>query len=150
MDFPLFRLTLTTSCLGKHSVNTYWIGWIQFSSVQFSCSVVSNFLQPHGLQHARPPCPSPTPGVHSDSCSSSQWCHPAIKKAYHREKGNSTKVVFGWVQTQLLVNQQQQNGAEVKSMSSKACKRLQTSKAADSGKKGWDMKLLQVLGFREI
>ena len=42
------------------------------SSVQFSCSVVSNSLRPHESQHARPPCPSPTPGVHSDSCPSSQ------------------------------------------------------------------------------
>ena len=43
-----------------------------FSSVQFSCSVVSDSLRPHGLQHARPPCPSPTPGVYSDSCPLSQ------------------------------------------------------------------------------
>ena len=43
-----------------------------FSSVQFSCSVVSDSLQPHELQHARPPCPTPTPGVHSDSRPSSQ------------------------------------------------------------------------------
>ena len=50
-------------------------------SVQFSRSVVSNSLQPHELQHARPPCPSPTPGVHSDSCLSSQWCHPAISSS---------------------------------------------------------------------
>ena len=50
----------------------------QFTSVQFSCSIVSNSLRPHELQHARPPCPSPTPGVHSDSRPSSQWCHPAI------------------------------------------------------------------------
>ena len=50
----------------------------QFSSVQFSRSVMSNSLQPHELQHARPLCPSPTPGVHSNSCPSSQWCHPAI------------------------------------------------------------------------
>ena len=49
-----------------------------FSSVQFSSSVVSNSLWPHESQHARPPCPSRTPGVHSDSCPSSQWCHPAI------------------------------------------------------------------------
>ena len=48
------------------------------SSVQFSCSVVSDSLRPHESQHARPPCPSPTPGVHSDSCPSSRWCHPAI------------------------------------------------------------------------
>ena len=50
----------------------------QFSSVQFSRSVVSDSLQPHELQHARPPCPSPTPGVHSNSGPSSQRCHPAI------------------------------------------------------------------------
>ena len=50
----------------------------QFSSVQFSCSVVSDSLWPHESQHARPPCPSPTPGVHPDSCPSSWWCHPAI------------------------------------------------------------------------
>ena len=47
-------------------------------SVQFSHSVVSNSLRPHELQHTRPPCPSLTPGVHSDSRPSSQWCHPAI------------------------------------------------------------------------
>ena len=47
-------------------------------SVQFSLSVVSDSLWPHELQHARPPCPSPTPGVHSNSCPSSRWCHPAI------------------------------------------------------------------------
>ena len=50
-------------------------------SVQFSCSVMSDSLRPHESQHARPPCPSPTPGVHSDSCPSSQWCHPAISSS---------------------------------------------------------------------
>ena len=40
-----------------------------------------NSLRPHGLQHARPPCPSPTPGVHPNSCASSQWCHPAISSS---------------------------------------------------------------------
>ena len=50
-------------------------------SVQFSCSVVSNSLWPHELQHARPPCPSPSPGVHSDSCPSSPCCHPAISSS---------------------------------------------------------------------
>ena len=49
-----------------------------FSSVQFNLSVVSDSLQPHESQHARPPCPSPTPGVHPDSRPSSQWCHPAL------------------------------------------------------------------------
>ena len=48
------------------------------SSVQFSHSVVSDSLRPHESQHTRPLCPSPTPGVYSDSCPSSQWCHPAI------------------------------------------------------------------------
>ena len=52
-----------------------------FSSVQFSHLVVSDSLWPHESQHARPPCPSPTPGVHSDSRPSSQWCHPAISSS---------------------------------------------------------------------
>jgi len=51
---------------------------IQSHSVQFSRSVMSDSLQPHESQHARPPCPSPSPRVHSDSRPSSQWCHPAI------------------------------------------------------------------------
>ena len=50
-------------------------------SVQFSCSVVSDSLRPHESQHARPPCPSPTPGVHSDSRTLSRWCHPAISSS---------------------------------------------------------------------
>ena len=49
---------------------------LTFSSLQFSHSVVSYSLQPHGLQHTRPPCPSPTPGVYSDSCPLSRWYHP--------------------------------------------------------------------------
>ena len=52
-----------------------------FTSVQFSRSVVSDSLWPHESQHARPPCPSPTPGVHLNSCPSSQWCHPAISSS---------------------------------------------------------------------
>ena len=51
------------------------------SSVQFSHSVVSHSLRPHGLQHARPPCPLPTPGVYSNSCPSSLWCHPTISSS---------------------------------------------------------------------
>ena len=51
------------------------------TSVQFSPSVVSDALQPHGLQHTRPPCPSPTPGACSDSCPSSRWCHPTISSS---------------------------------------------------------------------
>ena len=50
-------------------------------SVQFSHSVVSDSLPPNEAQHARPPCPSPSPGVHSNSCPSSRWCHPAISSS---------------------------------------------------------------------
>ena len=52
-----------------------------FSSVQFSHSVMSDSLQPHESQHARPPCPSPTPGVHSNLRPLSQWCHLAISSS---------------------------------------------------------------------
>ena len=51
------------------------------SSVQFSCSVVSDSLRPHESQHSRPPCTSSTPKVHSDSCPSNWWCHPAISSS---------------------------------------------------------------------
>ena len=76
----------------QFSVNTgsHWLGTmaelgvayisepsVQFSSVAQSCPT----LRPHGLQHARPPCPSPTPGVYSNSCPLSQWCHPAISSS---------------------------------------------------------------------
>ena len=50
-------------------------------SVQFSHSVMSDSLWPHKLQHARPPCPSPAPGVYSSSCPLSRWCHPAISSS---------------------------------------------------------------------
>ena len=52
-----------------------------FSWVQFSCSVMFDSLWPHELQDARPPCPSPTPGVHPNSCPLSQWCHPTISSS---------------------------------------------------------------------
>ena len=54
---------------------------VRFSSVQFSCSVVSDTLRPHGLQHTRPPCPSPTHRVYSNSCPLSRWCHPTISSS---------------------------------------------------------------------
>ena len=71
---PHFHYTIT---------KTYQIGKIscQFSSIQFSCSVVSDSLRPHESQHTRSPCPSPTPGVHPDSRPSSQWCHLAISSS---------------------------------------------------------------------
>ena len=55
------------------------MAWIR--AVQFSCSVMSDSLRPRESQHARPPCPSPTPGVHPNSCPSSWWCHPAISSS---------------------------------------------------------------------
>ena len=59
----------------------FFFNYFTFSSVQFSCSVMSDSLRPHESRQARPPCPSPTPGVHSDSRPSSQWCHPAISSS---------------------------------------------------------------------
>ena len=59
--------------------------WVDSTSVrQFSCLIVSDSLWLHGLQHARLPCPSPTPGACSNSCPSSRWCHPAISSSVVR------------------------------------------------------------------
>ena len=71
----LFKQFLKNSSLFKLFLE------ILLCSVQFSHSVVSNSLRPHESQHARPPCPSPIPGVHWDSHPSSQWCHPAISSS---------------------------------------------------------------------
>ena len=72
--------------LSLKSLIVKWSYWVlayskSFSSIQFSHSVVSDSLRPHELQHARPPCPSQTPGVYSNSCPSSRWCHPAISSS---------------------------------------------------------------------
>ena len=58
-----------------------WTKKLSFSSDQFSRSVVSDSLRPHELQHARPPCPSPTPRVYSNPCPLSRWCHPTISSS---------------------------------------------------------------------
>ena len=63
--------------LPLHHLGSPW----NISSVQFNHSVMSDSLQPHGLQHTRPPCPSPTPGVYSNSCPLSRWCHPIISSS---------------------------------------------------------------------
>ena len=73
----------------KTTSTSFWEYWnmkrlrgFLFSSAQFSYSVVvSNSLRPHGLQHARLPCPSPTPGTYSNSCPLSWWCHPTISSS---------------------------------------------------------------------
>ena len=75
------HLSLLLSCIQGYHYHLSKFHIYAFSSVQFSQSVVSDSLRPPELQHARPPCPSPTPGVHSDSRPSSQWCHPAISSS---------------------------------------------------------------------
>ena len=63
------------------SINLFNAFCVDIQSVQFSHSVLSDSLRPHELQHTRPPCPSPTSGVHSDSRPSSRWCHPTISSS---------------------------------------------------------------------
>ena len=67
----IFRVDL--QCYVSFRCAAKWISWVQFSR-----SVVSDSLRPHGLQYTRLPCPSPTPGAYGNSCPSSQWCHPTI------------------------------------------------------------------------
>ena len=73
---------LVFSCviLPSHSLHSSHTNLL-VNSVQFSRSVVSDSLRPHEPQHARPPCPSPTPGVHPNPCPLSQWCHPTISSS---------------------------------------------------------------------
>ena len=76
---PLALCQSVNICLNlKYLLLFTCFSFMPIYSVQFSRSVMSDSLRPHESQHARPPCPSATPGVHSDSRSSSQWCHPAI------------------------------------------------------------------------
>ena len=89
----IFLIALKTVCWSKFTNNVVLyssaqqtesasrIHSDQFSSVQFSRSVMSNSWWPHELQHARPPCPSPTPRVYSNSCPWSRWCHPTISSS---------------------------------------------------------------------
>ena len=75
--FPLWVITKTFLYIHQNYKNKTKL----IKSDQISRSVVSDSWRPHESQHARPPCPSPTPGVHSDSRPSSQWCHPAISSS---------------------------------------------------------------------
>ena len=85
-DFPYF---LSQSPKNKYTVSyqNNFLGFMlsiscpEVSVLQFSRSVLSYSLRPHESQHARPPCPSPTPGVYPNSCSSTRWCHPAISSS---------------------------------------------------------------------
>ena len=78
-------ITESLVCAQLHAKHSHFIIWstqeAMFSSVQFSHSVVSDSLQSHGLQHARPPCPSSTPGVYWNSYPLSWWCHPTISSS---------------------------------------------------------------------
>ena len=83
------EVNVTVSAVGLGILPPHW--FLSFSHcVWFSCSVVSNSLWPHGLQHTRLPCPSPTLGAYSNSCPLSQWCHPTI---------SSSVVPFSWLQS---------------------------------------------------
>ena len=70
---------------GEEGDDRGWDGWMasptQWTTVQFSCLVMSDSFQLHESQHTRPPCPSPNPGVYSNSCPSSKWCHPTISSS---------------------------------------------------------------------
>ena len=77
-DYPVSCSIFLKELFKKYSFN---LKTSQFSSVHFSRSVVSDSLQPHESQHARPPCPSPTPGVYPNSCPLSRWCHPAVSSS---------------------------------------------------------------------
>ena len=71
-------MSISTSFI---SISTFMISFLSFTSVHFSLSDVSDSLQPHESQHARPPCPSPTPGVHPNPCPLCWWCHPTISSS---------------------------------------------------------------------
>ena len=93
MELTRFRLraplsiTICSHDKGFHGFDGGGVGVVFYRkhsterTVRFRCSVVSDSLQPHESQHARPLCSSPTPGVHSNPCPSSQWCHPAISSS---------------------------------------------------------------------
>ena len=82
-------------------------------SVQFSHSVVSNSLQPHGLQHARPPCPSPTPRVYSNSCPLTLWCHQTISSSVVPFCLQSFPASGSFLMSQLFTSSGQNTGASV-------------------------------------
>ena len=75
--FSLVIYLVISLCYFVHSINSVLL----LQSVQFSCSVVSDSLRPHGLQHTRSPCSKPTPRVHSNSCPLSRRCHPTISSS---------------------------------------------------------------------
>ena len=84
MRVPVQRHRLTTELRPNGRTTEHFLSPTphqHIQSVRFSCSVMSDSLWPHGLQHARLPCPSPTPVAYSDSCPLSWWCHPTISSS---------------------------------------------------------------------
>ena len=77
----VWKYFLPLCCFSYHSLNTFMQRTVLISLLQFSCSVMSDSLWPYGLQHARLPCLSPTPGAYSNSCPSSRWCYPTISSS---------------------------------------------------------------------
>ena len=80
---------------GKYTHNIVYRS-IYIYTVQFSCSVISDYLLPHGLQHARLPCTSPTPRVYPNSCPLSQWCHPTISSSVVTFNVSQHQGLFQW------------------------------------------------------
>ena len=78
LNIPLWDIVAITLYLNFIDEELMVVYGFAFSSVQFSCSVMSDSLRPHGLQHTRLPCPSPTPAAYSNLCPSCWWCHPTI------------------------------------------------------------------------
>ena len=98
--FFLMLVTWAVLFLKIQAGHFFTLVWVNISSVQFSCSVMSDSLRPHESQHTRPPCPSSTPGVHPDSRPSSQWCHPAISSSvvpFSCPSPSQHQSLFQWV-----------------------------------------------------
>ena len=82
VEFMIFSLLFSPMSVTLKFMSCFsFLTLLSVQFVRFSRSVVSDSLRPHELQHARPPCPSPPPGVHPNSCASSWWCHPAISSS---------------------------------------------------------------------
>ena len=81
VQFPYYLPPTRQAPLSLSSIETVELAHIAGRSVQFSRSIVSDSLQPHASQYARPPCPSPTPGVYPNPCPLCQWCHPNISSS---------------------------------------------------------------------
>ena len=104
---PKQKLWSIVDVLGDESKIWWCKEQYHSSSVQFSRSVMFDYLRPHEPQHARPPCPSPTPRVHPNPCPLSQWCHPSISSSVitfascpqsfqHHGFSNESAISFKW------------------------------------------------------